>query len=202
MIIFILVLIGLSILVLGHEAGHFLCAKIFGLKVDEFGFGFPPRIFGIQRYQGTDVVPIAMERETISVMEQDATGSVVEEAIVAEREIDAEPPVTKWRFSWGKEPVKGVEGLTPSDTVYSVNWLPFGGFVRISGERGEFAMVEDDPIITVPEVSANSHELADKESSLRSRLFFAQPTWKKSIIVLAGIVVNFVLGWLLVSTVL
>jgi regulator of sigma E protease len=196
MIIFILVLIGLSILVLGHEAGHFLCAKIFGLKVDEFGFGFPPRIFGIRRYQGTDVVPIAMERETISVAEQDATGSVVEEAIVVEREIDADTPVTKWRFFWGKEPIKGIEGLTPSDTVYSVNWLPFGGFVRISGERGEFAMVEDDPIYAA-EGAAHSHELAD-----RSRLFYAQPTWKKSIIVLAGIVVNFVLGWLLVSTVL
>ena len=69
-------------MILGHEAGHFLCAKLFGLKVDEFGIGFPPRI-------------------------------------------------------WAKK--KG-------ETEYSVNWLPFGGFVRISGERGEFAMVEDDPI--------------------------------------------------------
>ena len=35
-----------------------------------------------------------------------------------------------------------------------------------------------------------------------SEFFYTQPTWKKSIIVLAGIVVNFILGWLLVSTVL
>jgi regulator of sigma E protease len=130
MIIFILVLIGLSILILGHEAGHFLCAKFFGLKVDEFGIGFPPRI-------------------------------------------------------WAKR--KG-------ETEYSVNWLPFGGFVKISGERGEFAMIEDDPIDGVTEKTPKE---ADE-----SRLFYAQPAWKKSVIVIAGIVVNFIVGWLLVSAVL
>jgi regulator of sigma E protease len=130
MIIFILVLIGLSILILGHEAGHFLCAKLFGLKVDEFGIGFPPRI-------------------------------------------------------WAKK--KG-------DTEYSVNWLPFGGFVRISGERGEFAMVEDDPTLIA---GGEKKEQVDHE-----RLFFTQPAWKKSIIILAGIVFNFIFGWILVSVVL
>ncbi len=80
MLIVILVIVGLSLLILGHEAGHFFAAKVFGLKVDEFGFGFPPRI-------------------------------------------------TAWK--------KG-------DTEYSVNWLPFGGFVRIGGERGEFEMVSPE----------------------------------------------------------
>mgnify|MGYP001611020971 CR=1 FL=1 len=36
----------LSVLVLIHELGHFLFAKKFGIKVEEFGFGFPPRVFG------------------------------------------------------------------------------------------------------------------------------------------------------------
>lgn len=36
----------LSVLVLIHELGHFLTAKKFGIKVEEFGFGFPPRVFG------------------------------------------------------------------------------------------------------------------------------------------------------------
>lgn len=36
----------LSILVLIHELGHFFTAKKFGIKVEEFGFGFPPKIFG------------------------------------------------------------------------------------------------------------------------------------------------------------
>lgn len=45
-------LLVLSILVLIHEAGHFFVAKKLGVKVEEFGFGFPPRIFG-KRYGET-----------------------------------------------------------------------------------------------------------------------------------------------------
>ncbi len=41
----IFVIIFLSILILVHELGHFLTAKKFGLLVEEFGFGLPPRIF-------------------------------------------------------------------------------------------------------------------------------------------------------------
>jgi len=36
-------LIGLIVL---HELGHFLLAKKFGVKVEEFGIGYPPRLFG------------------------------------------------------------------------------------------------------------------------------------------------------------
>jgi regulator of sigma E protease len=39
----------LLILVLVHELGHFVAAKMFGIRVDEFGFGFPPKLFGIKR---------------------------------------------------------------------------------------------------------------------------------------------------------
>ncbi len=42
-IVFVLML---SVLVLIHEAGHYLVAKKLGVKVEEFGFGFPPRIYG------------------------------------------------------------------------------------------------------------------------------------------------------------
>ena len=43
----ILMLIFLSILILVHEAGHFLTAKAFGMRVDKFGFGLPigPTLF-------------------------------------------------------------------------------------------------------------------------------------------------------------
>ena len=45
-IIFIIILL---VLVLVHEAGHFFMAKHFGIRVDEFGFGFPPKLFGIKK---------------------------------------------------------------------------------------------------------------------------------------------------------
>lgn len=50
MIISLLIfLVLLSILVLIHELGHFLVARKLGIKVEEFGFGFPPKLFSIKR---------------------------------------------------------------------------------------------------------------------------------------------------------
>lgn len=49
-LIFLLVL---SLLVFVHELGHFLVAKKSGMKVEEFGFGFPPRAFGMKRGETT-----------------------------------------------------------------------------------------------------------------------------------------------------
>jgi len=49
----VIFLIILLILVLVHESGHFFTAKKFGIRVDEFGFGFPPKLFGY-RYRETE----------------------------------------------------------------------------------------------------------------------------------------------------
>ena len=45
-IIFIIILL---VLVLVHEFGHFFVAKRFGIRVDEFGFGFPPKLFSFKK---------------------------------------------------------------------------------------------------------------------------------------------------------
>jgi regulator of sigma E protease len=58
---------------------------------------------------------------------------------------------------------------------YSINWIPMGGFVKIKGEQGEGL---DDP-----------------------RSFINQPAWKKLIIVSAGVLMNFVLAFVLLSVV-
>ncbi len=42
----LLLLLFFGVLLLGHELGHFISARLLGFKVDEFGFGFPPKIFG------------------------------------------------------------------------------------------------------------------------------------------------------------
>lgn len=49
-LLFMTILIGL---VLAHEFGHFLTAKAFGVRVLEFGVGFPPRVFG-KRFGDTE----------------------------------------------------------------------------------------------------------------------------------------------------
>ncbi len=42
------IVIVLGVLVLVHELGHFLAAKLFGVRVERFSIGFPPRLFGIK----------------------------------------------------------------------------------------------------------------------------------------------------------
>jgi len=48
-------LIVFSLLVFAHELGHFLVAKWRGVRVEEFGFGYPPRLFTIMEIGGTEI---------------------------------------------------------------------------------------------------------------------------------------------------
>ncbi len=117
----------LGVLVLAHELGHFLTARLFGVKAEEFGFGYPPRIIGWVK---------------------DNAG--------------------RWKI---------VKPHTEADqyqhTVWSLNWLPLGGFVKIKGE--------------------DSNQLQEPDS------FAARPVWQRFIILVAGVFMNFILAFVLLS---
>jgi len=95
--------------VLVHEFGHFIVAKICHVGVEEFGFGFPPRIFG-----------------------------------------------------WKK-----------GKTIYSLNWIPIGGFVKIKGIVG-----------------ADQDNTADAKAN---DSFMVKPIWQRFAILFAGVFMNFIL---------
>jgi regulator of sigma E protease len=120
-IVFLLIL---SILVLVHELGHFVMAKIFGIKVEEFGFGLPPRIFGK-------------------------------------------------KFG---------------ETIYSINWLPIGGFVKLYGE--------DEAGAGKPQFKAQTSKTEIKDEN---RAFFSRPVWQRAVVVFAGVFMNFVLAVAIIS---
>ena len=42
-------LVVIAVIILAHELGHFITAKASRVKVEEFGLGYPPRLFGIKR---------------------------------------------------------------------------------------------------------------------------------------------------------
>lgn len=75
-LVFILVL---SLLVIIHEAGHFLLAKKHGVKVHEFGFGYPPKLIKLFHWRGTDftfnLIPfggfVRLEGEDLSPEEEE-----------------------------------------------------------------------------------------------------------------------------------
>ena len=46
--------IAFASMIILHELGHFIAARFFGIEVDEFGFGIPPRMLTLFRWRGTD----------------------------------------------------------------------------------------------------------------------------------------------------
>jgi len=121
-IIFIIILV---ILILAHEFGHFIVAKAVGMRVDEFGIGFPPKIKGWKRKK--------------------------------------------------------------SETEYSLNWVPFGGFVRIFGEDG------------VREGSQSSTDEGGGSLTSDERAFINKPKWAQASVIVAGVVFNVLFAWILIS---
>ncbi len=129
MLTIIIFVVILGLLVFVHEFGHFITARWNGIKVDEFGFGFPPRI-----------------------------GGFVKDSVTG-----------KYRFILGDKDERS------EHTIYSINWIPLGGFVRIEGEDGGHA---DDP---------NS--------------FVNKPACVRVLVLAAGVLMNFFLAWILFSVV-
>jgi len=87
-IIAFLSLISLFIL---HEFGHFILAKLFGVRVEEFGIGYPPRLFGKkigQTLYSLNLLPfgafvkIPGEIEKIDDRESFSTKSLLKRALI------------------------------------------------------------------------------------------------------------------------
>lgn len=112
LLVFILIL---SLLVIIHEAGHFFMARRHGVRVEEFGFGIPPRLFS-----------------------------------------------------------KKV-----GDTTYSINLLPFGGFVKLTGEDAD-------------EQAENG--ITDEMAKHDPRNFASKTPWQRLTILIAGVFMNLVLA--------
>ena len=72
-------------------------------------------------------------------------------------------------------------GKKVGETIYSLNWLPIGGFVKLSGEDVE----ETQKKVT--------------EISLKRKFFWARPKWQRAAVLLAGVSMNFLLAVIIIS---
>jgi regulator of sigma E protease len=106
-----------GLLVLVHEFGHFITAKWAGIRVEEFGLGFPPRIVGFRKRDtgGWEVIWLGGGRN-----EEDDYGS------------QKQTP-----FSGTSGGVSKPGAAVSNHTIYSLNLFPIGGFVRMPGENGD-----------------------------------------------------------------
>ena len=150
----------LLLLVVVHEFGHFATARALGVKVLEFGVGFPPRAFGVYtgktrvmvdgatRFVNIDGVAGLYSGQLVKVSStEDQEGNLVARVVEAPEPshgLGARLPGRGGaKEQWvpdehlkheGK--VRAVESnhFLLADMLYSVNWAPLGGFVRLAGE--------------------------------------------------------------------
>jgi regulator of sigma E protease len=110
--VFIVVLV---VLIVVHELGHFIAAKLSGMRVDEFGLGYPPRAVTLAKV---------------------------------------------------------------GETRYTLNWIPFGGFVKIYGED---ALLRQGP------------------EGQGGRAFIAKPRILQAFVLVAGIAMNLLFAYVLIA---
>jgi regulator of sigma E protease len=114
----VLTILGIVLLIVLHELGHFAVAKAVGMRVERFSLFFPPKLFGFKR----------------------------------------------------------------GETEYVVGALPLGGYVKITG--------------------MNPEELGQLDPEGARRAYYAQPPWKRIVVILAGPGVNLLIAFVLFWAVL
>lgn len=129
----------LSFLVFIHELGHFLVARRNGIVAEEFGFGYPPRLLTLFRGKGQLVLDgrkVMVSRKFQLPADLTAGSLVIYQTQIDQRGREAlshlevvapEAPAAR--------NAQRVELVDPG-TIYSINLIPFGGFVRMRGEDG------------------------------------------------------------------
>jgi regulator of sigma E protease len=130
--------VALSILVFVHELGHYVAAKLSNVVVEEFGFGYPPRLLTFWHTRGKLVVggrEIIIPRQ-LKVPEGLSSGAMVfHESATDEK---GRLVLTRIEVVDEDDPVSAsadrVEFLDPG-TVFSLNAVPFGGFAKMLGEE-------------------------------------------------------------------
>ena len=142
----------LAPIILIHELGHFIFAKLAGVRVEEFGFGYPPRMLKLWRSQGyLDIglmrlvipagfrLPRGMSTGTYvdAVAHQQDDGTCTLRNITVLRPTieypESEPEVIDEQN--GDVHLRGQLTALEPGTLYSLNWLPMGAFVKMTGEE-------------------------------------------------------------------
>jgi len=140
----LIALLGFSVVIVVHEFGHFIVAKLSGIKVEAFSIGFPPTLLAIRRKPagGWRVRVLPGRDDEPAGTDQPGGGSTDA----------AEPPVAAGEPPRGTEPAAVVAsdrvttGPQPGETEYRLGLVPFGGFVKMLGqEDAGVAEKTDDP---------------------------------------------------------
>ena len=142
-----------AVLVLGplivlHEFGHYFLAKLHRVKTLEFGFGFPPRMFGIwtgatnvitsvdTKWEGGLTERLIEPGQMVTILGYETEDGAISALAVSPTERkDISLAQTSPTVFVGKVKETSDNVISIADMVWSINWLPFGGFVKLKGEE-------------------------------------------------------------------
>ncbi len=160
-------ILAFAILVIIHEFGHFLFARIFGVKVEKFYIFFDPwtelfkwkpkkYIGGLGKTRKLNNSDKEEEHETSATQDSEAVQSP-----------SSEPTKKRKKKSfWG-------------DTEYGIGWLPLGGYCKIAG------MIDE------------SMDTEQMKQPAQEWEFRSKPAWQRLLIMIAGVLFNFLLAILI-----
>ncbi|MDE6542211.1 MAG: site-2 protease family protein, partial [Muribaculaceae bacterium] len=146
----------LVILVTVHEFGHYIFARMFGIKVNRFYLFFNPW-FSLLKYD-----PRKGTLQIIGYTRENADGTEQQHAWKTIR-VGKPKPATSDKPTW-------------RDTIYGLGWLPLGGYCDIAG------MVDE---------TKSSKDLASEPQPWEFR---SKAAWKRLLVMVAGVLLNFVLA--------
>lgn len=128
----LIVVLGFGAVVIIHEFGHFIVAKLSGIKVEAFAIGFPPTLLGIQRTETGirfRVLPKLFAKEQQQA--DDRAGEKGDRRALTSQVVQKLARKKKYKAS---------------DTEYRIGLIPFGGFVKMLGQEDTGPAEEtDDP---------------------------------------------------------
>jgi len=162
-------ILGLSILVFIHELGHFLFARMFKTRVEQFYLFFNPKfsLFRAKKINGSwkfrffsKNVPAKFRKKT------NADGNELKD----EKGHDLLEPIPLEEFDdndWRKY---------PASTEWGIGWLPFGGYCNISG------MIDENK---------RAYQLSSEPQAWELR---SKPAWQRLLVMLGGVMMNLILG--------
>lgn len=172
-------ILAFAILVIIHEFGHFLFARIFGVRVEKFYIFFDPwfelakwkpkkyfAVFGkkknLQKSGIEEVTPQSAQKQKAADIKEAQAEAEKENPENLPEEIDN----GKRKSFWG-------------DTEYGIGWLPLGGYCKISG------MIDES-------MDTEQMKLPPKSWEFRTK-----PAWQRLLIMVAGVLFNFLLAILI-----
>ena len=167
-----------GVCVLVHEFGHFITAKWAGIRVEEFGIGFPPRLVGFRKRDsgGWEVIWFGGKSNA------EDTYDIQKQSPMFDKYKSTEYSSSEDTYGSRKQsPISGTSGgLSTSGasdhTIYSINFLPIGGFVRMPGENGD---------------------INDPDGNYDPQSFAAKSAGKRIIVLIAGVTMNIILAMVL-----